>query len=124
MTQLTKNFKLDEFRSKCGRPTPDKVATNLKKLAEALQVVRDTLGRSITITSGYRSPEHNAKVKGAKASKHIEGIAADFKVSGMTPSKVVAEVEKLIAEGKIPQGGLKAYSTWVHYDIRGERARW
>lgn len=124
MTQLSKNFTLREFASKCGRPTPESVMPNLRLLAENLQVLRDDLGRAIRITSGYRSPEHNRAVGGASASQHPLGRGADFTVDGMTPAQVAARIEQLIAEGRMRQGGLKAYAGWVHYDVRGTRARW
>lgn len=122
--KLTENFHLKEFQSKDGSDFPPQVISNIESLAKALQIIRNTLKAKITITSGYRSPEHNRKVGGAQNSTHVRGLAADFKVSGKKPTDVVMVIEQLIAAGRIPQGGLKAYSTWIHYDIRGERARW
>ena len=122
--QLTTNFHLDEFQCKSGTTMPDAVFKNIRALAFALQLIRDELRASITITSGYRSPEHNRTIGGAQNSMHMSGLAADFKVYGMDPKAVSAIIERLIREGKVPQGGLKAYKSWVHYDIRGERARW
>lgn len=122
--QLTDNFNLNEFNCKSGAPMPPSVVDNIIKLADALQVIRNTVKAPISITSGYRSPEHNRKIKGAPNSTHVMGKGADFKVKGMTPTAVAAVVESLIASGKIPQGGLKAYASWVHYDIRGTKARW
>lgn len=122
--KLTENFNLSEFRSKDGSEFPPQVIANIEALAKALQIIRNELKVRIDITSGYRSPEHNKKIGGAQNSTHVRGLAADFKANGIAPSAVVAIIERLISEGKIPQGGLKAYSTWVHYDIRGFRARW
>jgi uncharacterized protein YcbK (DUF882 family) len=122
--KLTNNFSKSEFESKCGRQMPQSVLDNIKKVAESLQVLRDELKRPISITSGYRSPEHNAKVKGAKNSQHILGTAVDIKVEGMTPIQVAAAIEKLIKEKKMPQGGIGIYRSWVHYDLRGKKARW
>jgi uncharacterized protein YcbK (DUF882 family) len=122
--KLTDNFSLIEFKSKDGADFPADVLSNIIRLADALQIIRNELGKPISITSGYRSPEHNLKVKGAVNSKHIQGLAADFKVSGMIPNEVFLIVDRLINEGKIPQGGLKAYKTWVHYDIAGKKRRW
>jgi uncharacterized protein YcbK (DUF882 family) len=124
MAKLTANFKLEEFNSKCGRPIPNNVLPNIIELAKNLQVLRDALGKSITITSGYRSPEHNAKVKGAKNSQHVKGTAADIKVKGMTPKEVAKVIEGLIASGKMTQGGIGIYPSWVHYDCRKIKARW
>jgi hypothetical protein len=42
----------------------------------------------------------------------------------MTPKQVANTIEKLISEGKMKQGGLKAYGSFTHYDCRGVRARW
>jgi uncharacterized protein YcbK (DUF882 family) len=51
-------------------------------------------------------------------------MAADIKVKGLTPLEVYNAIEKLIADGKMKQGGLGLYRSWVHYDIRGVKARW
>lgn len=122
--QLTKNFRSEEFSSKDGKDFPEDVLINIKVLAHSLQIIRDELGVPITITSGYRSEEHNRKIKGAVNSQHVKGTAADFKAQGLEPRFVFEVVDKLICQKKIPQGGLKAYSSWVHYDIRGVKARW
>ena len=124
MAKITANFKLEEFNSKCGRPIPNNVLPNIIELAKNLQVLRNAVNKSISITSGYRSPEHNAKVKGAKDSQHVKGTAADIKVAGMTPKEVALVIEGLIEKGKIKQGGIGIYPSWVHYDIRGTKARW
>lgn len=122
--QLTENFHLNEFRSKDGAGFPKSVLINIGILVLSLQIIRETLGVPVVITSGYRSPAHNKKIGGAKASTHLSGLAVDFKAVGKAPTAVAAILERLINEGKIPQGGLKAYASWVHYDIRGTKARW
>jgi uncharacterized protein YcbK (DUF882 family) len=124
MAKITTNFSLEEFNSKCGRAIPNRVLPNIIELAKNLQVLRDAIGKSITITSGYRSPEHNAKIKGAKNSQHITGMAADIKVAGMTPKEISLVIEGLIESGKMKQGGIGVYPSWVHYDTRGIKARW
>ena len=124
MAKLTKNFSLQEFNSKCGRDIPNEILPNIIELAKNLQVLRDAVNKPISITSGYRSPEHNTKVKGAKNSQHIKGTAADIKVLGMTPKEVALVIEGLIESGKMKQGGIGIYRTWVHYDIRNKKARW
>ena len=122
--QVTKNFNLKEFNSKCGRPMPENIKKNIIEMIHNLQVIREEVKVPISITSGYRSPEHNAKVKGAKDSQHVKGTAVDFKVQGLKPKEVALIVERLIKEGKIKQGGIGIYPSWVHYDIRGIKARW
>jgi uncharacterized protein YcbK (DUF882 family) len=80
-------------------------------------VLRDAVGKSISITSGYRSSQHNKKIGGAKDSQHVKGMAADIKVAGMTPKEVALVIEGLIESGKMKQGGIGIYTSWVHYDI-------
>lgn len=121
---LTTNFTRQEFECKDGSEMPENVFTNIKVLASNLQVLRDELCQPITITSGYRSPSHNASIGGAARSQHLYGTAADFKVAGYTPQQVADKIEQLIAEGRMSEGGLKAYSGWIHYDCRQIRARW
>ena len=124
MAKLTNNFTLQEFNSKCGRDIPNNVLPNIIQLAKNLQVLRDAVGKSISITSGYRSPQHNKKIGGAKDSQHVKGMAADIKVAGMTPKEVALVIEGLIESGKMRQGGIGIYPSWAHYDIRGTKARW
>jgi len=121
--KLTTNFNLSEF-NKHNFTITDTIFQNIFELAKNLQVLRDEVKKPIKITSGYRPAEHNAKIGGATKSRHITGEAADFKIEGYTPKQVAAIIEKLIAAGKMEQGGLGTYSTWVHYDVRGTAARW
>lgn len=122
--QLTKNFSLSEFQCKSGAAVPDDLLPKIKKLAESLQALRDDIGLPIKINSGYRSPEHNAKIGGVKNSQHTKGTAADIAVVGLSPRETRKKLEILIKSGKMLQGGIGAYSTFTHYDIRGYKARW
>ena len=124
MAKLTTNFSLEEFKCKDGSDIPNDVLPNIIELAKNLQVLRDYLGKSITINSGYRSPKYNAKIGGVKNSQHVKGKAADIVVKGMTPKEVALVIEGLIEKGKMKQGGLGIYPNFMHYDIRGVKARW
>jgi zinc D-Ala-D-Ala carboxypeptidase len=70
------NFTEKEFAcSHCGE----------SKMNEAfvarLQSLRSHYGKSMTISSGYRCPEHPIEKKKAKPGTHASGHAADIKVS-------------------------------------------
>lgn len=53
---------------------------NLEKLLKALNKFRESYGKPMTVSSGYRPEAINAKVKGAaKKSNHIMCLACDFK---------------------------------------------
>ena len=55
-----------------------------------LQPVRDHFDKSVTVNSGYRSPEVNAAVGGSKTSDHCKGQAADIEIAGI-PNAELAE---------------------------------
>jgi uncharacterized protein YcbK (DUF882 family) len=122
--QLTENFTLSEFDCDDGSKTPQSVIDQLEKVADNLQVLRKYLGKSIQVNSGYRSPSYNVKIGGASKSQHVLGNAADIVVEGYTPKQVFDVIELLQERGEMSVGGLHAYETFVHYDIRGHFARW
>jgi len=72
--------------------TPDEATIeNLKALCEnVLQPVREHFGKSVTVNSGYRSPESNAAVGGSKTSDQCKGQAVDFEIDGL-PNPDVAQ---------------------------------
>lgn len=122
--RLTKNFTRREFKSKDGSKMPEDVLCNIKDLADNLQVLRDFLGEPIRINSAYRSPAHNKAIGGVKNSQHVLGKAADIKVKDIETKDLYLIIESLIIDGQMTDGGLGLYDTFVHYDIRGSKARW
>ena len=134
--QLTKNFRLSEFieskffdtetqaRVKMLYFETQSVQDNIQILANQLQNLRDFIGVPIHINIAYR-PVFYELAKGRSGnSKHTLGMAADITAQGLTPKYVAAKIEELIEVGEMIAGGLSAYSTFVHYDIRIEKARW
>jgi len=123
--KLTKNFSREEFDCKDGTIVPKELLPNLQELAENLQALRDYLKVPVRVTgSGYRTVVHNAKVKGAKSSQHLKAKAADINADGYTPKQLAQQIEVLISTGIMKQGGIGIYKGFVHYDIRGTKARW
>lgn len=123
--QLTKNFSSEEFDCTDGTKVPTKFIKNLLELAKNLQALRDYLNEPVLITgSGYRTPSHNDKVGGADKSEHLTASAADINVKSKTPRQLSNVIEFLISKGIMKQGGLGTYKGFVHYDIRGTKARW
>jgi hypothetical protein len=116
--QLTEHFSLAEMiaSSTATRLGIDnspglETITRLTATAVALERVRKLLGYQIHIDSGYRSPELNAAVKGAKTSAHLTGYAADFTCSQFgTPTEIV----KVIAKSGIAFDQCIQEGTWVH----------
>ena len=114
--KLSANFRVKEFACTDGSD-PIFIDTELVKV---LQKIRTHFGKSVTITSAYRTPSKNKAVGGEKYSQHLYGMAADIKVKGIAPKSVAAYAEKLLP-GK---GGIGTYKTFTHIDVRATKARW
>jgi len=110
---LSEHFSLHEFTCKCGC----KRTYVEPELIDLLEKIREHFGRPVIISSGYRCPKHNKAVGGGPNSQHIFGKAADINVIGVSPAKV----QQFLADH---EGGLGAYLTFTHVDVRGRMARW
>jgi len=115
--QLSKHFKLEELVSPNDKAKPSKeVLENLKELCEeALEPLRNAIGKPLTITSGYRSPGYNASIGGAKGSQHTLGIAVDIAIPDADLFKVAAIATKIPAIGGI---GIYPGRNFIHIDTR------
>jgi uncharacterized protein YcbK (DUF882 family) len=110
--RLSRNFQLREFASKCGS---HQVLIH-PMLLVALQAIRDEYGAPISITSGYRTPNHNASVGGAPNSLHTLGMAAD--VTGDDIDKIASIASELGLVFRIyPE------KNFVHLDV-GKPRKW
>lgn len=121
--RLAPDFKVRELRCRDGSDT---VMVD-EALMLLLQCIREHFGKAVTITSGYRTPAHNAKVGGAKSSQHLLGRAADIRVRGISVEDVASYAESLMPDW----GGVGCYPVkagratgWVHVDTRADKARW
>ena len=66
----------------------------------------------IVVTSGYRTPAHNARTEGAaRSSMHLYGYAADMCVPGYGP-RAPALAAKLVGGA-----GIGLYDTFTHLDV-------
>lgn len=121
--RLAPDFKVRELRCRDGSDTVmvDEVLTVV------LQCIREHFGKAVTITSGYRTPAHNAAVGGAKSSQHLLGRAADIRVQGVSVEAVAAYAENLMPDwggvGRYPVKAGRA-TGWVHVDTRPNKSRW
>lgn len=113
--KITNHFKVKEFACKDGSP----VVFVDDYMVTLLEILRQTINKPIIITSGYRTPEHNKKVGGAKCSYHMRGCAADIRVNGMTPKDVAKELNKIVPNNC----GIIVYDNWIHFDVRNKKYR-
>lgn len=74
----------------------------------------------VTLTSGFRDPERNAAVGGARGSQHLHGNAFDFSVRGLPEDQQRAVLQYLRESGA--QGfGYYPDSQSIHADIGSPR---
>lgn len=133
---ITANFKRSEFVQPAlyglpETPYPDGwIVERLTPLCQVLEALRAELGDvpiTVLVGGGYRTPEWNAAHRAAghgaaEHSQHIEGRAADIRVTGVNAVAVHAAVLRLYVAGRIPQlGGLGLYGSFVHVDVRPRR---
>lgn len=116
--KLSTHFKVKEFACKDGS---DAVLV-APRLVMVLQSIRSRFGTAVTINSGYRTPQYNAKVGGVAHSQHCYGTAADIVVRGKTPAAVAAYARELMPDW----GGVGVYSQkgFTHIDVREAKADW
>ena len=122
---MTPHFSLAELthtdhRSLDNTPNAQELA-NLKRLAEFLETVKTTLGgKPVMINSAFRSKAVNDAVGSRDTSQHRQGLAADFKVPGMTPDAVV----RAIIAAKLPFDQIiREFDAWTHISISDKPRR-
>ncbi len=114
--KLSKNFKSIELDCNgvncCSKTLID------SQLIIFLQKIRNHFKQPIIISSGYRCGTHNARVGGAKYSKHTLGKAADIVVKGVPTREVAKYCESIGIKG------IGLYETFVHIDTRTKKSFW
>lgn len=90
------------------------------KLLLALEQLRTAIGdKPIIVDSGYRCAAKNKAVGGASNSRHLQGMAADIRVNGMSPIEVYNTAKT------IPFfGGFGVAHGFTHLDVRTTITRW
>jgi uncharacterized protein YcbK (DUF882 family) len=125
--QLSAHFNEDEFKCHCGKCEMVEIDPELIDVLEDLitSFTTDAGRPTVTIVSGYRCPDHNISVGGAKNSQHCQGIAADIKMKRhnkeLIPANTVYEFLNMKYRTKY---GVGKYKTWTHIDVRPNVARW
>lgn len=85
---------------------------NLRELvAQILDPLRESVGRPVVVSSGFRSVLVNRAIGGASNSQHTLGQAADFIVPGMTTQQVVDRIRAL---GLPFDQLIEEFGSWVH----------
>jgi len=117
--KLSRHFTLEEFtrshtaarRNLPNIPGPEAIQRMIALCENVLEPLREEVGVPIHVTSGYRSPEVNARIGGSNRSQHPKGEASDIVIPGLTP----LEVCKLIVRMRLPYDQLIfEFGRWTH----------
>ena len=87
-------------------------------LIRVLKSVERHYGQKVVVTSGYRTPRHNQKVRGARNSLHMYCAAADIQVSGVDKWQLASYLRSMPGRGGV---GTYCHTNSVHIDIGPER---
>ena len=105
---MAKDFTRDEFA--CGDGCGEDGIQDW--FIEVLQDIRDIYGAPMIVTSGFRCEDHNKAEGGKPTSEHLDGIAADIKVSNSRERFLLI---KAAIEAGITRIGVG--SGFVHLDV-------
>lgn len=125
MSQITRNFNLEEFihsdtAKRMGidnTPTEQEVENITLLCTKLLQPLRSLYGRPMYINSGYRCRELNEAVGGVETSDHRRGLAADVRCDNPK-----ALLSCLLSSGLIFDQAI-LYPTFLHLSYRPSRNR-
>ena len=120
MGDISKNFSFSEFeqsKTATAKGIDNSIPSETVKKAitalveTVLQPLRDALGASVVIDSGYRCKELNELVGGVETSQHRKGEASDTRSPFFTP----LEIARKAVELELPFDQLILYPTFVHF---------
>jgi uncharacterized protein YcbK (DUF882 family) len=87
------------------------------KLVRMLKQVERHFGKRLIVTSGYRSPAYNKKVRGAEKSQHMYCAAVDVQLPGVSKWELAKYVRAMPGRGGV---GTYCHAS-IHIDVGPER---
>lgn len=97
------------------QPTPRDLWAHILPTLEVLDWLREQVG-PLHVNSGWRDPEYNRVVGGAKDSRHVAFNAIDFYSTTKKPHELAEIMETYQYASAL---GIGRYETFVHCDTRG-----
>ncbi len=94
------------------------VACLKPQLVRMLKKIEAHYSRPVIVTSGYRSPSYNRRVRGAKNSLHMYCAAADIQVSGVGKWEMARYLRSMPGRGGV---GTYCHTESVHVDVGPDR---
>lgn len=99
----------------------DEIAKNAAELLEKVNAFLEHYGE-VKMTSGYRSPEHNKKIGGARSSKHMSGEAVDIFDPDKKLAKFVFQKQQLLADHGLYCEDMRCTKNWVHFQSKAPKS--
>jgi uncharacterized protein YcbK (DUF882 family) len=87
-------------------------------LVRVLKTIERHYGARAVITSGYRSPERNRRVRGARNSMHMYCAAVDVQIPGVNKWELAKFARAMPGRGGV---GTYCHTNSVHIDVGPER---
>lgn len=87
------------------------------KLVRMLKQVERHFGKRLVVTSGYRSPAYNKRVRGAEKSQHMYCAAVDVQLPGVNKWELARYIRSMPGRGGV---GTYCHAS-IHIDIGPER---
>lgn len=84
------------------------------KMKDFMVKLEGTLGRELTVTSGYRSPEHPIEAKKKSPGEHTTGLAVDVAAIGGSP---VFEIVEAAIDLGCKRIGISRKSNFIHLGL-------
>lgn len=109
--KLSEHFMLSEFACKNPSQKPARVLVD-PKLVAALERFRALVGKPLSISSGYRTPQWNRSVGGSPRSQHLLGRAADIPLAVSDRDRI------LVFAVHAGFTGIGFYDGFIHLDVR------
>ena len=94
------------------------VACLKRDLVRIIKTVQRHYGKVPVVTSGYRSPSYNRRVRGARNSMHIYCKAADIQVAGVSKWALAKYMRTIPGRGGV---GTYCHTNSVHIDTGTKR---
>lgn len=127
-----KHFKFIEMirsskANECGIdnwPKDADIMDNIIFTMECLDQIREEYGLPLSVSSGYRCPELNRAVGGAKTSQHMKGQAADINLGSVEKNRAFFNwCQANINDLPIDQLIDESHYSWVHLSFTKENQR-
>ena len=102
-------------------PQDAEIIEHIEELIEFMDGVRAAWGGPLIVTSGYRCPQLNEKVGGAKTSAHLTGYALDIVPSNNKKDKFFLFFKEYLKDKDFDELLLEKGSNgriWIHFALK------